>query len=80
MRSGSSSSNKARKQINDAKTVIIISSMETGCYLCLQRLSYKSTEKLFKKDLAQKPKFIFKNIFFKAKIELRLQHKAMDTT
>ena len=32
-----------------------------GCDLCLQRLSYESTEKIFKKDEAQTPKFIFEN-------------------
>ena len=45
----------------ETKTVINYSSLETLCDLCLQRLSYKSTEKLFKKDKAQKPKIIFEN-------------------
>ena len=52
--------------MSKAKTVMEInySSLETGRELCLQRLSYKMTEKLFKKDEAQKPiKFLKTNIF-----------------
>ena len=33
-----------------------------GCDLCLQKMSYKSTKKLFKKnDDAQKPKCVLEN-------------------
>ena len=63
MRSCSNRSNKTRKQTIEAKTGISYSSLETGCDLCLQRLSYKSSEKLIKKDEAQTPKSIFKNSF-----------------
>ena len=55
----SNSSSKAGKQIIEVKA-----SLETGCALCLQKLSYKSTEKLIKKDEARKPKLIFVNNFF----------------
>ena len=61
MESRSNNSNKAEKQMFEAKTVINYSSHEKGCDLCLQRLSYKSTEKLLKKDKAQKPEIIFGN-------------------
>ena len=54
MGSCSKSSNKAGKQIIEIKTVINYSSLETGCKLCLQRLSYKSTQKVYKKDKTQK--------------------------
>ena len=64
MKSRSNRSNRAGKQMFEAKTVKKYSSLETGCNLCLQRLSNKSTEELFKKDEAQKPKFIFENDIF----------------
>ena len=48
----------------EAKTIIKYSSLETGCDLCLQRLSYKSIENYLKKYKAQKPKFILENSFF----------------
>ena len=57
MKSRSNSCNKAEKQKFEATTVINYSSLETGCALCLQRLSSKSIEKLFLKDKAQKPNF-----------------------
>ena len=38
--------------------------METGCDLCLQRLSYKWTEKLNENDEAQKPNNDFVNKYF----------------
>ena len=69
MKSRSESSNKAGKQIIEAKTVINYSSMEMGRDLCLQRLSYKSTEKLFKVE-AQKPEYIFEKLFFRLRIEV----------
>ena len=47
MKSRSNNCNKAEKQIFESKSVIKHSSLETVCDLCLQRLSYKSTEKLF---------------------------------
>ena len=64
MKSRISNSIKAEKQMFEAKTVINYSSLETGCDLCLQRLSFKSTENLFRKDKAQKPKIIFENRYF----------------
>ena len=67
MKSRSNSSNKAEKQVCEVKTVIKIkySSLKTGCDLCLERLSYKTTKKLFKKtDKAQKPKYVFKKPIF----------------
>ena len=65
MKSRSNNSNKAENPMFEAKTVMNYSSMETGCELCLQRLRYKSTEKLFKKTKAQKPKIVFENGCFK---------------
>ena len=55
MKSRSNHSTKAEKQIFEAETVINYSSLKTSCDLCLQRLSYKSIEKLFEKYKAQKP-------------------------
>ena len=52
---------KAKKDTFEAKKIIYYSSLETGCDLCLQRMSYKSAKKLFKKDEAQKLKFTFGN-------------------
>ena len=51
MKSRSKSSNKAEKQMFEAETVteIINSSLETGHVLCLQTVSYKPTQKLFKR-------------------------------
>ena len=49
MNSCSNSSNKAEKQIFEVETVLKYCSLETGCDLCLQQLSCKSTENLFKK-------------------------------
>ena len=60
-------SNKAKQLMFEAKTVIDYRSLETGCDLCLQRLSYKSTEKLFQKDKAQKPNIVFENRYFQKK-------------
>ena len=53
------SSNKAKKQIFEAKFVIILncSSLETVCDLCVQRLSYKSTEIYLKKRRSSKTRF-----------------------
>ena len=64
MKSCGYNSNKAEKQMFEAKTVKRCSSLETGCDLCLQRLSYKSIEKLFKKYKAQKTKIISENRCF----------------
>ena len=61
MKSRSNNSYRAEKQMFEAKIVLNHSSLETGCCLRLRRLSYKSTEKLFIKDKAQKPKIIFEN-------------------
>ena len=47
MKSRSNNSFKAEKQIFGSKTVIDYSLLETDCGLCLQRLRYKSIEKLF---------------------------------
>ena len=52
---------KAEKQMFEAKIVIKYSSLGTGCDLCLQRVSYKSAKKIFRRDKAQKPKFIFED-------------------
>ena len=51
MTSGSNSNNKAEKKCLELKPLYKLnySSLGTGCDPCLQRLSYKSTEKLFKK-------------------------------
>ena len=65
MKSGSISGHRAGKQMFETKIFKNFSSLETGCELCLQRLSYKSTEKLFEEDKAQKPKFIFENENFR---------------
>ena len=59
IKSRSNSSNKAEKQMFEAKTVINYSSLKTSCDLCLQRLSYKSTEKVLKKTKLKNPNFIF---------------------
>ena len=64
MKSRSNNSNKAEKKMFEAKTVINYISLETGCDLCLQRLSYNLTGKIFKKNKAQKPKIIFENRYF----------------
>ena len=54
MKPRSNSSNKAKKQVFEAKIAISYSSLETSCDLCLKRLSNKSTEKLFKKRRSSK--------------------------
>ena len=64
MKSRSNNSNKAEKQMFEANNLINYSSMETGCGLWLKRLRYKSTEKLFEKDKAQKRKIIYENRYF----------------
>ena len=64
MKFRSSNSNKVEKQMFESKTVLNYSSLETVCYLYLQRLSYKSIEKLLKKYKAQKPKIILTNRYF----------------
>ena len=64
MKSRSNSINNAEKQLFESETVIKYSLLEMVCDLCLQRLSYKSTEKLFKKNKAQKPKIIIENRYF----------------
>ena len=65
MKSRSNSSNKDEKKAFEAKIDIKNFSLETCCGLCLQRLSYKSTEKRLKKnDDAQKPKYSFENKYF----------------
>ena len=76
MRPRSNSSNKAGKRIIEAKTVRNYSSPEMGCDLCLLRLSYKSTEKLFKKAETKKPKFVFENNFFKSHNKLMITTKS----
>ena len=65
MKSRRNGCNKAEKQMFEAKNVkkSIYSSLETGCDLCLQRLSYKSTEKQLESE-AKKPKYIFENKYF----------------
>ena len=40
------------------------SSLETGCDVCLQRLSYKSTKKINKNEEAQKPNYVFQKKHF----------------
>ena len=60
--------------MSGVKPLITKKSMETVCDLCLQRLSCKSTEKLFKNDEAQKPKFIFEKNF-KSHKRLRITTK-----
>ena len=75
MKSCSKSINKATKQMFEAKNVINYSSLETVCVLCLPRLSYKSTEKLFKKDEEQKSKRILKRNIFKSQKRLRITTK-----
>ena len=50
--------------------------METGCGLCLKRLIYKSTEKIFKKDEAQKRTFIFENKYFQSHGRFRITAKS----
>ena len=57
MKSRSNNSNKAEKQMIEAKTVINHSLMKTGCDLSLQRLSYNSIEKLFKYTKLKNPKY-----------------------
>ena len=64
MKSRSNNSNKAEQKKFEAETVMNHSSLEMGLDMCLQRLSYKSTEKLFKKNNAQKPKIILENSYF----------------
>ena len=64
MRFHSNSSNKDGKQIVEAKVFIIFSSLETGCDLCLQRLSNKSTEKLLKKTKLKNPNLFWKSNYF----------------
>ena len=64
MKSRSNNSNKAKKQLSEANTVINYSSLEKGCDLCVQRLSYKSIENYIKKFKAQNHKISFKNIYF----------------
>ena len=76
MKSPSNNSNKAEMQIFETKSVIIYSSLETGCDLCLRRLSNKSTEKLIKKDEAQKPKLFLKTDIFKSHNRLRTTTKS----
>ena len=66
---------KAEKQMLEAKTVINYSSLETGCDLCLQRLSCKSIEKLFKKYKAQNPKLFQKTDIFESHNRLRIKIK-----
>ena len=65
MRSRSNSSNKAGKKIIEAKTVFNYSSLETYFELRLQRLRYKSTEKLLKKTKIKNPNLSLKTLFFK---------------
>ena len=61
----------------EAKIVINYSSLETGCDLCLQRLRYKSAEKLFKKDEAQKKTNLFlRTDIFKNQNRLRIRTKS----
>ena len=64
MKSRSNNSNKAENQMFEAKTVINYRSLETGCDLRLQKLSYKSIERLFIKYKAQKHKIILENRYF----------------
>ena len=50
MKSCINSSNKAENQMFETNIVTNCSPLETGCDMCLLRLSYKSAEKLFKED------------------------------
>ena len=76
MKSRSNNSNKTEKKMFDAKTVINNSSLETGCDLCLQRLSHKSTEKLNKKTQSSKTQnYFWKQTFSKITTDLGLQQK-----
>ena len=53
--------------------------METCRYLCLQMLSFKSTEKtILNNDEDQKPKCFRKQIFSKVKTDLKFQQPALD--
>ena len=83
LKSRSNSCNKAENKCLKLKLFygLRYSSLETVCDLCLKTLTYKSTEELFKKDEAQKPKFIFENNLFQKKekkTDLELQQKALD--
>ena len=76
MKPRSNSSNKAKKQVFEDKIAINYSSLETSCDLCLKRLSYKSTEKLFKKKTKLKnPNLILKTDIFRGHNRLRITAK-----
>ena len=68
---------KAEKQMLEAKTILNYSSLETGCDLCLQRLSCKSIEKLLKKYKAQNPKLFQKTNIFKRHHRLKITIKVV---
>ena len=76
------SSNQAKRQMFEAKTVknLNYSSLEAGCDLCLQRLRYQSTEKLYKKvtKLKKLKIFFWKQVFPKSIKGLRFQQKAIN--
>ena len=69
-------SNKAEQLMFEAKSVTDYSSLERGCDQRLQRLSYKSTEKLFKKDKAQKPTLFLKTDILKFHNRLSITTKS----
>ena len=60
MKSRSNSNNKAEKQMFEYKAVEKNKLLLSGNRLCLQRLSYKSTEELIKKEEAQKLIYFWK--------------------
>ena len=78
LKSRSNSCSKAEKQKFEAKTVIKYSSLETVCDLCLQRLSYKSTEKLnfFEKTKIENPILLLKTDIPKSHNRLRITTKS----
>ena len=76
MKSRSNNCNKAEKQMFEAKTVIKYSSLETGFDLCLQRLSYKSTEKrLITRKKLKNLKLFVKTDILKSHNRLRITKK-----
>ena len=71
-----SRSNKAEKKMSEAKTVINYRSLETGCDLCLQRLSYKSSENYLKKTKLKDPKLFLKTDIFNSQNTLKITTKS----
>ena len=76
MKSRNNNINKAQKQMFEVKSVISYSLLETGCDLCLQRLSYKPIEKILKIQSSKTQNYSRKQTFSKITLDLRLQQKA----